>query len=527
MKKIISTLAAALLLFAPGTTMTAQTMYDGLKYGDINYYGTARSIALGNAMTAVGGDLGSIVLNPAGSAVAGYSQFSVSQGISSASTGADFSPVAASDDFTSYMKSNKSRYVMPNIGFVINVPTPSSSSLKSYSFGFLLSTTGRSLDRMSVSGRNDFTTMLGDMAYKAGGIDYNNLTGDSAYDNYEWTIPLSYQSYMISDLTGKTDEYIGASEADIPGSGIGLAGPITQKYIMQHTGSRNDMLFNFGANLGDRLYLGANLGLPILNYKENIFAGETAIDVNDFAQDINGATACWEASSQSYYLDTDAEGIYAQVGVIALPVEWIRLGASIKTPTWYSVRERWGYSAVTDYDTFSEHAQSPDGDYSYNLVMPAEYNLGIAATLGSKALVSLDWSGVNYKNMEFRSSEDSFINGEFDGVNSDISRYADKSRQLRFGVEYKLLPSVALRYGHVRKTYADDKTTSNSFGLGYSSSGSFYADFALRRTKYPYNWYYPYDDYMYDDAGSLVCRSNEIGYSKSLMDCVLTLGWRF
>jgi hypothetical protein len=48
-------------------------MYDGLTFSQNNYYGTARSIGMGNAMTAVGGDLGSIGINPAGSAVYNFS----------------------------------------------------------------------------------------------------------------------------------------------------------------------------------------------------------------------------------------------------------------------------------------------------------------------------------------------------------------------------------------------------------------------------------------------------------------------
>lgn len=524
MKRLLYTICAFALSV---TALSAQTMYDGLKYSDVNLYGTARSIALGNALTAVGGDLGSVVLNPAGSSVAGYSQFSLSQGMSTANVTSDYSAVAGSDDFSSSLKSDKSRYTMPNIGFVINMPTPGSSSIKSYSLGFMVSTTGRSLDRMSAFGTNEFTTMMGDMAYKAYGIDYNNLVGSSAYDNYNWTLPLSYQSFMISELDGTTDEYLGATESDIPLSGIGLCGPVDQKYIMQHTGSRNDMVFNVAANISDRLYLGFNLGMPLLSYKENIFAGEYAVEQNDFQQNLNGKDVYFQSAYQRYYLDTDAEGIYAQIGAICLLGDFVRLGASVKTPTWYSVRERWGYDATTSYDSFSESAQSPDGDYSYNLVTPMELNLGIAATLSDKLLVSLDRSVINHKNMKFHSSEDSFINDEFDAVNSSIATYAAKTRMTRFGVEYKPLPYLALRYGYTSKKYDADKTISNAFGIGFSSNGAFYADFAVRNTKYPYSWYYPYDDYMYDDSGSLIVRSNEIGYSKSLLDCVLTLGWRF
>ena len=55
---------AALLSFAAAAA-GAQTLSEALTYGVNDYYGTARSIALGGAMTALGGDLGSVGINPA------------------------------------------------------------------------------------------------------------------------------------------------------------------------------------------------------------------------------------------------------------------------------------------------------------------------------------------------------------------------------------------------------------------------------------------------------------------------------
>lgn len=51
-----------------------QTAYDAQLFSENNYEGTARSVAMGNAFTALGGDLGGISINPAGSAVSPYSQ---------------------------------------------------------------------------------------------------------------------------------------------------------------------------------------------------------------------------------------------------------------------------------------------------------------------------------------------------------------------------------------------------------------------------------------------------------------------
>ena len=74
-------------LTAAAVSAGAQNMYDAAFFSQNNYYGTARSMALGNAMTAVGGDLGSIGLNPAGSAVATYSQVSITPGVTISTVG--------------------------------------------------------------------------------------------------------------------------------------------------------------------------------------------------------------------------------------------------------------------------------------------------------------------------------------------------------------------------------------------------------------------------------------------------------
>ena len=50
-------LAVSALVLSVGVA-SAQNMYDGINVSRNEYFGTARSMGLGNAVTAVGGDLG-------------------------------------------------------------------------------------------------------------------------------------------------------------------------------------------------------------------------------------------------------------------------------------------------------------------------------------------------------------------------------------------------------------------------------------------------------------------------------------
>ena len=69
--------AAVLCTLALGQAF-GQGVFTGYELSDFQREGTARSVAMGNAMTALGGDLGAIGINPASSGVLRYSQITFS-----------------------------------------------------------------------------------------------------------------------------------------------------------------------------------------------------------------------------------------------------------------------------------------------------------------------------------------------------------------------------------------------------------------------------------------------------------------
>ena len=126
MKKILA--IAAFLAAAVGAG--AQNFYDAITFSQNQYFGTARSVAMGNAMTAVGGDLGSVGINPAGSAVAGYGQFTITPGLSISSVGSAYSP-EGERSFGAPNKMTNSRMTLPNLGLSMNYRTGRSSGARS------------------------------------------------------------------------------------------------------------------------------------------------------------------------------------------------------------------------------------------------------------------------------------------------------------------------------------------------------------------------------------------------------------
>lgn len=520
MKKIF----AITILGLAAAAASAQGMYDGLTYSDINYYGTARSIALGNAMTALGGDLGSIGINPAGSAVAGYSQITITPNISIGATTASYTPVGHTD-FTATSNDSRTRFTLPNTGFVLEFNTGNNYGLKSFSFGALTNSTNVYLDRMSIAGTNTSTSMLGAIAASCKGIPSDKL---KSYDSgYPWQDVLAFQTGMIATYLPDNDtQYIGASELVYDNDEIGIGGPLWQSYFKQHAGSKNDLVMNFGMNISDKFFAGVNLGVPYLNYSESINQLEEAVDPDDFFQKLDGSQTAFVAARERYSLEVDGTGIYAKVGFIWLPVNGLRIGAAIQTPTAMTITERWKWDGVCQFKGLSDnYGETPDAEYTYNLRTPAIFNVGLAYTIGSFGLVSADFERSNSRRMKFSNYDPEFGgNDDWYEVNNEIWNYAGATNNIRLGAEVKVVPEFALRAGYNYKCYScpdyKDVTNSFSFGVGYSSAGSFFADAAVRSTLYPVSWYYPYDDYVQT-------RAPEVKLVKNLFDVVLTLGWRF
>ncbi len=563
-----------LLLAAISANMSGQTVQDALRFGENRYYGTARTVSMGNAFTALGGDLGSIGINPAGSAVNNYSQFTITPGISIVSTNGEYNAMPTSAlKFDTKTHNSKSRFTMPNVGFTINCKTGRKTGLKNVTFGIVANGTSNYLDNMSAGGRNTATSYAGSLAAQVSnaGISASALNGENAYNGTAaWNYITGYQSGIISTFNNSDKDYIGTTEKNYDdGTGstvVSLADAIDQVYGRQARGSKYDFAFNFGMNFSDVIYAGANVGITSISYDMNEYFKEYAVDPSKFDlafEDASGniSTTYFNSMRYRYAYDMQSAGIYAKFGIIAVPTRWLRIGAAIQTPTANYVTEHWQHAGETYFENsyFNASATSPKGEYKYKMVTPFIANVGAAVTFGQRGLISADYEICDYSTMKFKETETN-DNSAFSGVNQDIKDLA-ASHSLRLGAEFKIVPQFAVRIGYNWTTSGDannkktpksitktclklaglglpltsltvlmnSKETANqafSAGLGYSSKGSFFCDLAVRATNYSKTFTYPYDSYSYDANDNLVL-SPEIRASRRLWDVLFTFGWRF
>ncbi len=539
MKKIITAAVCAVLA---GTVIQAQNVADALRYSKNEYYGTARTMAMGNAFTALGGDIGSIGINPAGSAVNNYSQFAVTPGLNIMSSMADYSAYGQVGDGNPYTSTTNSqlRFVVPNIGMTLNIPTERKRGLTGVTIGITANTVSYYNDNMTAGGPNDMTSYAGYLSALASGafnasdaLSVDQL-GNASYwnmDPFYWPQMVGYRSGIVNE-SGAGD-YMGVTEGTSGDGNYYLRGALDQSYRRSSRGSRTDLVFNLGFNINNVLFFGANLGVVDLDYTFDSYIREEAENQDRFPVTISGATDYFKSFRFHQAYSASGTGIYGKFGIIAVPVQGLRLGAAIQTPTASALTEHLWYGCDTrfNWNEFSEEI-SPNDEYVYDymLTSPMRYNFGVAYTMPGLGLISADYEACDYSAMRFR--EKGGGEGSFSSSNQGIREGAGVSHMLRVGAEFILNKNYAVRAGYNLTTtperYIDENgikktpsanTNAISLGAGYSA-GTFFCDMALRYTMYPTEYLYPYSTY---DSNL----SPEVAIHPELWNIALTLGWKF
>jgi len=521
-------------------------MNDGMEWSTNDYYGTARTMGMGNAVTAVGGDLGTISINPAGGAVASYSQVSISPGLSMSFIGAKG---VASYDGNTYLGNNAhttaTKFALPSAGINFNFDTGNSSGLVNFSIGFVANCSNKYNRSIKTRGITDF-----------GGSTYSGYLAAVATDQIDYYIQEEKWKDDLTALAASTNAFgyntavpggfTGVSENGLVDGTASLGGAISQRYNNIKEGSKMDYILNAAFNISDIVYLGASLGMVGLNYRIGEMIGEEAIDPSNFQTGFESLTC-------NYSYRARGTGVYGKFGIIVAPFGGLRLGAAVQTPTRLNMVERYNYGMTTEFPgNMTTSGTSDEGSWSFILSSPWRFNVGASYTFGEFAIISADYERVNYKYTKYLP----YYTGDYtfcDKLNEKISGESAKgdclgaSNIVRVGAEIKPLKEFAIRAGYNlitsgKRQYvsyepvsAGSNTHSASLGLGYISSGSFFCDIAARMNFYPKDrrkvydaqtdWYSNRADPEGEDFRTV--GNPVIEYQQQLLTVVATIGWRF
>ncbi len=537
MKRYIASTIILIFMTLTYSTIWGQSAWDAYRLSQQFNEGTARSVAMGNAMVALGGDIGALSINPASSGVYRYNELVFTPAFTFANSSTNYT---TPDNGTFTTNESKTRFGIANFGYIGSFETGRrNSGLITWNIGLALNKVNNLTSRMSAAGSTAQSSWLGSLAQRTNGIISSSMDMNSSNNPFEdsrasWTSILGWNTSLldnIKDSQGKIydSEYKGATENLNHQTGaIYVGGELDQSYIKQTLGNVSEAVINFGGNISNKFFFGINLGLQSIWFEYNEVYSERAVNPSDFQSGFS-------SFSHSYRYNTSGTGVNLKAGFIYLPVKGLRLGASISTPTWMNLHEEWDERMSSQLkgtpefpQDYSQRLVSPLGVYNYNLNTPFRWSVGAAYTFNKLGVISVDYESVNYSKMKLKDSD---YHGAFRDENSYIGNNFTSSDIIRAGFEFKLKPEIALRggYQYYSSGYKENNSTIQigSLGLGYASAGGFFADIAYQHQFNKNRESFSLYDSILDENGSVISAApvgtTESGTSKLL----ISLGFRF
>ena len=508
MKRFTLVITAMLL----ASVSFAQSAADALAISQVQYEGTARTMAMGNAFTALGGDLGALAVNPASSAVFRNSQFSLTP---------DFITSKGSSNYLGKVTNERSTdLAMSNAGFVFTFDTGNYTGLLNFNLGFALNRTCNFNSIMGACGSTAESSMLGSLAAGLSGVSSTILESSDggSYNPYydssvSWPSILAWNTYVLAPVDDAENEYIASTE-NIDGKEIYIGGMLNQDYFRKVSGGKHEFTVNFGANVSDILFLGVNLNLLSVNYEVNEYYSEVASNPGNFQDGFCSVRS-------NYWQNTTGSGVNAKIGAILTPLAGLRIGAALTTRTRYNLTDHWINSMTTAFNnnhTYSE--ESPEGVYNYLISAPMRFNLGAAYTLGTFGLVSVDYETFNNGGIILSDGQKSQFN--FRDENDYISQRYGRSNIIRAGAEVWPVYSIALRagynyYGTPGDGYEPVKIVSGGIGFKFGSQGKSNFDIAYQAVLGNSENFALYNDYgPAAPVGTITRKTGKLAFTYSL-----------
>ena len=426
------------------------TINEALKLAVDNITGTARFRAMGGAFGALGGDLSSITQNPAGSVFFNNNFGTV--------TGSSFNTRNSSSYFGTNTSDRNYSLDLNQIGAVfVFEDKQNMSDWKKFSLAFNYENKNNFDNSTFIAGVNPSNSIGNYFLNLAQGIPLNTLNNQNFVDlgfNAQQAF-LGYDTYIFDPSSNST--YF---------TNVPLGGNFYQENQTFTSGYNGKFIVNFASSYKDVLMIGMNLNFHFVDIRRNFSVFES----NDNPLYNEGSTI--REILFENQLNTLGNGFSFNLGAIVKPTEYMRVGLSYESPTWYRLSDDLTQGVAT------RSLNNPDGvefprSYQptilyapYNIQTPGRWTGSLGFIIQKRGLLSLDVSSKDYSNTRFRPTN------EFRNVNNSMSTNLTDAFEVRLGGEYKI-KQFALRGGYrfdqspFKVSQAMGDLSSYSSGIGY------------------------------------------------------------
>ena len=414
-----------------------------LRYSQYNPFGTARYAAQGGAIGALGGDLSSVLVNPAGLGFYRSSEYSFSPSFYWVNTSSNFMGSVADD---SQLKFN-----VGSLGMVSTITRDRSSGIVGLSYALGYNTLVNFNNRTTVRGANTNSSLLDDFTWHA------NNDPDNLSPFYE---QLAFDAFLMP-----FDSDAGQYWHDMQLDGYGQE----LNRVSEQSGYIGEYSLSGALNFSHLLYFGATLGIHSVRFYEEIYHNET--DIDDHVVD-------FDSFRFREFNDTRGWGYTFRLGMIIRPIQLVRIGASFQLPTYYHLTDE----KFTDINAYFDNSAgipdanetSPNGTYDYQLRTPFRANAHASVILFKMATLSAGYEFVDYSSARL----DAYYYAFFD-ENDRIRQDFQAVHSLKAGSEVRL-GSLYLRAGtqYLMSPFNDSRNDASmwiySGGLGLRTNGVFF-----------------------------------------------------
>jgi len=428
--------------------------------------GSARVQALGGAQTALGGDFSAAFSNPAGLGMFNRSEFSFTPGLTTHANVGDY--FAGENLISADQRDSRSSLNIASLGVVLATNQPERLPFIRGTFAIAYTKTNNFHRDLQYQGLNPATSIIDyfiedatgglPSQFSSGGALANTPTG-LAYDNY-----LIGESTILDPNNNPTDYF------------TDVLGIPYQTETIRTSGMQSQWSFSYGANFNDKFFVGAGIGIHNLRY-----TSEKSYTESFDNEPVSRFTL-------NEFLDIRGSGISMNLGTIVRPIEWLQVGASLSTPTLYSLidtyyanmNSRWKNFEYLPGEFLNNESASTDDFFSeYNLRTPTRMAAGVTAFAGKQGFVTAEIEQLNFARARYSSDVSGLT---YSSDNDQIRSLYQRTTNLRLGAEYRL-QEFRFRGGVAHlpdpfKTKQNDVSRSlQTFtaGVGYRTK-SFFAD---------------------------------------------------
>ena len=361
MKKIL-----LILLLAYSLSPIAYSQ-DVQRFAERSTIGTARYVGMGGAMTAIGGDPSAAMVNPAGLGLYRRSEISVS--------------IDETIDNTQQVGSNdtyqRTRFAAPQISAIWAWGNSQKQRGLVYNnFMFSLNRLANFNRDIVVKGADmGMVPTICNITNDEGGLSEEFLV-NKPWDNVEigWLSILGYEAYLIDPIENNRWK----PAVDFTDGSLSIS----------ETGTSDQYTLSWAGNISNQWYIGIGLNIPTISYTKHTSLREENKQ--------NSSSA--ELKSMFH---VSGVGVSGSFGLIYRPIQALRIGASLQTPTILSLsRQSTGDMYSTIAGQKYEVLTPESGVMDIDIASPLRTSVSVAGQLGKIGLIAVQYDYAHSNEME-------------------------------------------------------------------------------------------------------------------------------